>query len=203
MGGTRPRDGDIPKLRSSIREPLRPERRSRTRTLEQPTTGSKARSRQQWPSQRASQFELLAGELAVRLNVFLARLLNDMVRQRGSRWVLVPPNRFKVVAHKLLIVGELRSSRTVALGRPEARGVGSEYFVGQSDISIDEAEFKLCISNDDAAFFRVLYRERVNAKCKIAQLLCRGLSDHLHHLGEWDVDVVSAGRFRRWSEDRL
>src|ERR1051326_2513140 len=127
MGGTRPRDGDIPKLRSSIREPLRPERISRTRTLEQPTTGSKAKSRQQSPSQRASQFELLAGELAVRLNVFLARLLNNVVRQSGSRRVLVPPNRFKIIAHKLLIVGELWSARTVALGRPEARRVRSEY----------------------------------------------------------------------------
>src|SRR6185312_4792829 len=102
-------------------------------------------------NQRASQFELLAGELAVRLNVFLARLLNNVVRQCGRRRVLVPPNRFKVIAHKLLIVGELRSSRTVALGRPEARGVGSEYFIGQSDVSIDQAEFKFCISNDDAA----------------------------------------------------
>src|SRR5581483_1433055 len=124
MDGTRPRDGDIPKLRSSIREPLRPERRSRTKNLEQRTARLKAESRQRWPSQRASQFELLAGELAVGLNVFLARLLNYVIRQSGSRRVLVPPNRFKVVAHKLLIVGELRSSRTVALGRPEARGVG-------------------------------------------------------------------------------
>src|SRR5579884_2695080 len=188
MGDTRPRDGDTPKPRSSIREPLRPERRSRTRTLEQPITGSKAKSRQQCPSQRASQFELLAGELTVRLNVFLARLLNNVVGQRGSRWVLVPPNRFKIVAHKLLIVGELWSSRTVALGRPEARGVRSEYFIGKSDVPIDQAEFKLCISNDDAVFCRVLHHERVDANCQIAQLLCRGLSDHLRHFGEGDED---------------
>src|SRR4051795_7309079 len=115
-----------------------------------------------------------------------------MVRQSGSRRVLVPPNGFEVIAHKLLIVGELRSARTIALGRPEARGIGSEYFISKRDAAIDHAKLKLRVRDDDAAVLSMFACEQIDAKRQVAQLFCRIAANNTHHLREGNVCVMSA-----------
>src|SRR5437588_1264183 len=126
-----------------------------------------------------------------------------MVRQSGSRRVLVPPNGFEVIAHKLLIVGELRSARTIALGRPEARGVGSKYFICKRDILVNDAKLKLGVCDDDATILSMFARERVDAKRQVAQLFCRVAANNSHHFREGDIGVVPAAGFCRRSEYRF
>src|SRR5579862_8854817 len=73
--------------------------------------------------------DFAAGEDAVSLTVFLARLLCHFLRQRGRGRLFVPVNRLQVIAHVLFVVRELRSARLVSIGGPEARRIGSKYFI--------------------------------------------------------------------------
>src|SRR6185437_11030546 len=72
-----------------------------------------------------------ATEAAVGLNILFAGPGGDFGGQFRSRWLLIPANRFQVVANVLLIKRLLAHALLVLIGRPEPGGVRSENFVGQ------------------------------------------------------------------------
>src|SRR6187399_621620 len=96
----------------------------------------------------AGLFQLEATEQTERLDVFLARFLNDVVWKGRHRWLLVPANRFQVVAHELLVEARLRTAGGVRVARPEARGIRCQRFVDQDNLALvrsveHPAEFEL------------------------------------------------------------
>src|SRR5881394_630383 len=91
------------------------------------------------------------------LDVLGPRLLDHVGRQLGRRWLVIPAGGIGPVANELLVKGRLRLARLIAVGRPEARGVGGKYLVGKDDLGAGVAtELELGIGEDDAALSRVL-----------------------------------------------
>ncbi len=94
----------------------------------------------------------------------------------------------------------------VAVGRPEARGVGRQHLVGEDDLGAGvAAELELGVGEDDPALGRVLGAARVDLDRDPPQLLHqRPVADDLGGAVEVDVLVVVAdlGLGRR-GEDRL
>src|SRR6185295_1531599 len=90
-----------------------------------------------------------------RLEVFLARLLDDVVGKHGSGRLLVELDLLEVVADELLVVRGRRDSFLVAVPGPVAGGVRREDFVDERDRAIHAAEFELRVRQDDALRLRV------------------------------------------------
>ncbi len=76
-----------------------------------------------------------SGDKPEGLKILLAGAGDDVVGKRRRRGLLVPVNRFEVVADVLLVEGGLRSARIVGLGGPVAGGVRGEDLVGEGDLS--------------------------------------------------------------------
>ena len=127
----------------------------------------------------------------------------DLVRQRRRRRLLVPVDRFQVIAHELLIERKLRPARLVRIRRPEARRIRREHFVAQHQFLAHESELELRVRDDDALRLRVLRRARINRQRQIAQPLRKILADQRHHVLERDILVMPGLRLRRRREDRL
>ena len=103
--------------------------------------------------------ELQAAQEPERLDVFLARLLDDVAGERGHGRLLVPADRLEVVAHELLVEARLRTTRRIVVARPEARRIGRQRLVDEDDLIPagavgDAAEFEFRVGDDDAALPR-------------------------------------------------
>src|SRR5215469_9174602 len=72
-----------------------------------------------------SDIKLASRELLVSLQVLLAGLSGHLGGKGRRRGLFVPAYFFQVVANVLLIVRVLSFARLIAIGRPEARGIGS------------------------------------------------------------------------------
>src|SRR5260221_1198705 len=99
--------------------------------------------------------ERSTGNAPVRVEIPGAGLRHDAIRQ-GRRWRLaVPATRaplgVEVVAQGLLVEAGLRSARRMAVGRPEARTVGRQHFVDETNGSLRiSPELELRIGDDDS-----------------------------------------------------
>src|SRR5918995_311002 len=107
-----------------------------------------------------SSFELEAAQQAERLDVFLAGFRDHLIRQRRHRRLLVPSNRFEIVADELFVEARLRAARCVNIARPETRRVWRQRLVDENDLTFlwtieDAAELEFCVGNDDAAMLGV------------------------------------------------
>src|SRR6516162_3630667 len=108
--------------------------------------------------------ELAARQLAKCLEIFRRRLFDDFLRQTRRGRSLVPIERLQIIAHKLLVETWRALSYCVLVLRPEARGIRCQAFVDQKQISIDRAELKLRVCNDDSAPVGVLAASGINVK---------------------------------------
>src|SRR5471030_1499029 len=82
--------------------------------------------------------ELVPCEDPEGLEVLLARLLDDVVRQHGTGGLLVELDRLEVVSDELLVERGWRDALAVADAGPVARGVRRQRFVNQRDGALDE-----------------------------------------------------------------
>ena len=117
--------------------------------------------------------------------------------------LLVPVERFQIIAHELFVEGLLRAAGRVFVARPEAGGIGREDFIGQQQLSVMPAEFEFRIGEDDAARFGVGRRLAVDAQSEIAQQRGGLAADELRGGFERDVFVVARFGFGGRREDRL
>ena len=111
--------------------------------------------------------QLLPCQHLIALQIFIDRLLNDIIRQCPVvvRICLQP------VAGELLVKGRLSVSRLVSVCRPEAGAVRCEHLVAENDVSVFiEAELELCICDDDAAAQRVVRTFLVQGDGVVAEL---------------------------------
>src|SRR6202022_881324 len=95
-----------------------------------------------------------------RLYVFLSGLLNHIGGEAWHRRLLVPADRFEVVADELFVEALLRPAGPVQIARPEARRIGRQHFVDQNNRALlrsvhETAELELGVGDDDAAVFGV------------------------------------------------
>src|SRR5205807_8869429 len=113
----------------------------------------------------------------VRLDVLVAGSESDFIGQGGSRRLLVPLDRFQVITNELLIERLLGPAGLVFVSRPESGGIGGQYFIGQSDLSIDVTKLKFCVGDDDAASGGVVRRLFINVERQIAKLRSQLFAD--------------------------
>src|SRR5205085_2022584 len=149
--------------------------------------------------------ERLAGDAVVGVDVELARAGDDVVRQLRSRRRLVPARAGRPVAHILLVEGWLPMPGLIAVGRPEARGVGCEHFVADHDRAVGAAaELELGVGQDDAPLTHVVGGRRVDDKRETTKLLKQlTITKDLDSTIEVDVLIVTDVSLRQKDEDRL
>src|SRR5205085_12591115 len=75
-------------------------------------------------------------------------------------------------------------SDRVLIFRPEARGVRRQAFINQEQISVDSAEFKFCICDNDAALLSMIATARINFQTKrfhaLGQFFTKNLGAPIH-----------------------
>src|SRR5450631_2165301 len=94
------------------------------------------------------QLQRFSSQQAICFKVLFLRPPNYILRQSRSRSLLVPVNALQVVANELLVKRGLRSTRLVALTRPETRRVRSEHLISQHDSAGRLSELKLGVSEN-------------------------------------------------------
>src|ERR1035437_4816556 len=157
-----------------------------------------------------SSCELPAGEAAIRFDVLLARLFDDVRRQRRDGGLFVPADPLEVVAHELLVEAGLRAARLVAVDGPEAGRVGRQRLVDQDHALLGrlraagaQPEFEFRVGDDDAARFGVGRAFGVQPERQVADAIEERPADHLHGPRFADVDVVPALLLGGRREDRV
>src|SRR5215472_1118429 len=147
--------------------------------------------------------QLAPRQNVVSLHVFLTGLAGYILRQRGSRGLLVPLDRFQVVANELLVVRLLRPPRLILVRGPEPRRVGCKDLVGQDQTLRCMAELKFGIRDDNAAAGGVVGRGFINADAQVTKLF-RELGSHaLAHVVKRNILVVPADSFGCRRKDGL
>src|SRR2546428_3354383 len=125
------------------------------------------------------------------------------VGQLGAGVGLVPARLLAEVAHELLVEGRLRPAGRVAVGGPEARGVGRQRLVGEHESSPPvEAELELGVGDDDAALASVVRGETVELDGQALHLREPVGAHQLSGLLARDVLVMAGRRLGGRSEDR-
>src|ERR1700738_2551604 len=89
------------------------------------------------------------GKLLVRTPVQTGSLVNDVVGKGRRRWLLVPAASRQPIAQRLLVIAGLRLAGAIFLLRPEPARVRSEDLVDQTELSVDFAELKFRVGDDD------------------------------------------------------
>src|SRR5579883_1739569 len=95
--------------------------------------------------------DFAAGQAAEGLHIFCLRALDNVIRKRRRRRLLVPANGFQVVAHELLIERGLSAARLPRGAIPEARRIRRQHLVGKDRAFLRSAEFEFRIGEDQAA----------------------------------------------------
>ena len=115
-------------------------------------------------------------------------------RSHGQRRCLrcfVPVQRLKIIAHKLLIETRWTDTDAVFISGPVARRVRSQYFVYQDQFIIFvNTKLELGISDDNAAFARVVRRQPVNLDTFIPDLSCLFFTNFGDDVGKVDIDIM-------------
>ena len=87
-----------------------------------------------------------------RLAIVVAGARDDVRRQVRRRRLLVPVQRFQIVAHELLVETRRTDAGFVGGNRPEARRVRRQHLVDQHQIAgLVDAELELGVGDDDVA----------------------------------------------------
>ena len=123
----------------------------------------------------------------------------------GAGGILVPVQRFEIVAHELLVETRRADAGFVGGHRPEARRIRRQHFVDQDQIAgLVGAELELGVRDDDVARAGMRGGEDVERQRDPADALGVLASDRLDDGGEVDVLIVLAGgRLRCRREQRL
>ena len=133
---------------------------------------------------RGLNLQLASCQLTIRPEVLFACPPRDFLGKGGRGRLFVPANFFEVIPHILLIVGILRLARLIGVGRPEALGIGGEYFIRQGDALGGLSKFKLGVGDDDAALPRILGGFLVDAQGCVAKLAAQLGIDQFAHFFE-------------------
>src|SRR4030095_5942629 len=119
--------------------------------------------------------ELAPGQHAERLEVLLARLLDDGVGKHGAGRLLVELDLLEVVPDELLVVRGRRDAGAVPVLRPVAGGVGREDLVDERDLAPHLSELELGVRQDDPLGLRVRAALPVDREGQVPELLLRVL----------------------------
>ena len=69
----------------------------------------------------------------------------------GRGWRFVPVECLQIIAHKLFVETRRAFARRILIGRPEARGIGSQTFVDEQQFIADHSEFEFRVRDNDSA----------------------------------------------------
>src|SRR5438045_6019725 len=106
--------------------------------------------------------EFASSQAAKCFEVFRGSFLDHILRQARGWRTLIPVECLQIIAHELFIETRWALSDGVLIFGPETRGVRCQTFVNQEQVSIDCAEFKFCICDDDAALLSMIPPARIN-----------------------------------------
>src|SRR5215470_14477263 len=118
------------------------------------------------------------------LYVLLTGFVGNIIRQRWRRWLFVPPDRFQIVANKLLVERFLRTARLILISRPEARRIRSQDLVGKNQALVCVSKFKFSVGNDNAAAGCIICCRSVNFQAQIAKRFREFRARTLAHLSK-------------------
>src|SRR5918992_808075 len=145
--------------------------------------------------------EELSGDPFVCLHVSGGRALDDLGGQGRCRRFPVPSRPIEPVSDELLVERGLIAARRVAVGRPEARGIGRADLIDHDQLSVRETELELRVREDDAAGGRGGPKALVDLECELFQSLVQTPADEVGGLLGVERDVVSRLGLARRSED--
>src|ERR1051326_6165029 len=100
--------------------------------------------------------ELATCDAAKCFEIFRGSFFYNFLRQTWRGRSLVPVECLQIIAHELFVETRRTLSNGVLILWPEARRIRCEAFVDQQQLSINGAEFKFGICNDDAALRSVI-----------------------------------------------
>ena len=106
----------------------------------------------------------LGGQQPQRFAIVIAGARENVGRQMRRGRLLVPVQRFQIVAYELLVETRRTDAGLIRCHRPEAGGVGGERLVDQQEIArLVDAEFELRVGDDDVAGAGVFARRMPDA----------------------------------------
>src|SRR5215471_440939 len=137
------------------------------------------------------------------LYVLLTGFVGNFIRQRRRRRLFVPPDRFQIVANKLLVERFLRAAWLIFVSRPEARRIRSQDLVGKNQALVCVSKFKFSVGNDNATAGCIICCRSVNFQAQIAKRFRKLRARTLAHLSKRNVFVVTAKCFGSRSKNWL
>src|SRR5690606_19251326 len=151
------------------------------------------------------QVDALADEPLQRFVILLPRALDHDRGQMRARRRLVPVERLEIVAHVLLVEALRRRARPIARSVPEARRVGREELVDQTQLAVvRQTELELRVRDNDPALAGIRGCLGVEPQRHLLDARRELGADQIAYLRDRDVLVVRARRrFRTRREDRL
>ncbi len=152
----------------------------------------------------ALQIQVPPSQAAEGLKILGLSALHYVIRKPGRGRLLVPMDRFKIVAHELFVKGRLRAARLPRRGLPETRGVRRQHLIGQDDAFRRSAKLKFRVGQDQAARFGMRGGLVVDGQRQALEFCRVGLADGRDGGRIGDVLVVRAGlALGRGSKERL
>src|ERR1700704_2587491 len=146
--------------------------------------------------------QLCSSNAPVGIAIPLAGRVHNRGRQWRRRRLAIPLSLLleigQVIAQRLFVETRLAAARLIAVGRPEARGVGRQDFVDDDQLALGSgAEFELGVGDDDAALRGVIATRLVQGETGAPQPLGRESPEAIHDVVERDVLVVTLFGFGR------
>ena len=102
------------------------------------------------------QIEMPSGQAAEGLKILRLCALCYFFRKTGRGRLLVPVDRLKIIANKLLVEGWLSAAGLPGRLFPEARRVRCQHLISKDDPFGGLTKLKFCVGQDDSARLRML-----------------------------------------------
>src|SRR5437867_4866978 len=148
-------------------------------------------------------FQLLARQPLVGLDVFVACVGDDMVREPRGGGRFVPIQRLEVISEELFVEAGLAAAGLVLSGRPEPGRVGCQQLVYEDQAPFAKTELEFCVGNDDSALAGELAGGLVDFQAELTDLFGLVRADHRRGLLAGDVVVVDGFGVCGWWTVRL
>src|SRR6267143_5489963 len=149
-----------------------------------------------------SSLQLCSGDAPVGIPIAFTRRVPDLRRQRWWWRFSVPLSVLlqigQVIAQRLLVEARLAASCLIAVGRPEARGVGRQDLVDDDQCAVRRRpEFEFRVGDDDAALRSIITAYLIQRETGATYALGHESTEATHDVVKGDVLVVPLFSFRR------
>src|SRR6059058_2142530 len=105
------------------------------------------------------------------LDILRRTFFDHFFRQTRGRGTLVPVERLQIIAHELLVEARWALPDGVLILRPETRRIWCQTFVDQKQITIDSAELKFRVCDDNSTLVGVRAAARINVQAELFHAL--------------------------------